>query len=238
MQMEGTLSITEVDDLGTAVANAGDGDYYTIAIGPYSATLPKDSMVNSNSVTLKRVPNLDDTDSITIKFPKLEVIENDLVNLNTEGADPVLLTQSVPSKSLGFEAVPFALAGGTAGGPQTLADLTSIAVSDTGVLSAIHDQMGYMELGRIDLATFANPKGMEQVGDTYFEETTNSGIPKIVRAGSEAVGAIASSTLETSNVDLANEFSDMIVTQRGFQASSRIITVSDSMIEELVNLKR
>ena len=95
-----------------------------------------------------------------------------------------------------------------------------------------------MELGRIDLATFANPKGLVQVGNTYFAESANSGEPELAIPGTNGTGNLASGALETANVDLSNEFSNMITTQRGFQANSRIITVSDSMLEELINLKR
>ena len=87
-------------------------------------------------------------------------------------------------------------------------------------------------------ATFANPSGLESVGDSLFAATLNSGEfdgvgEEVNQSGSLTVGA-----LEMSKVDLANEFTQMITTQRGFQANSRIITTSDTMLEELVNLKR
>jgi flagellar hook-basal body protein len=142
------------------------------------------------------------------------------------------------SRSLGLGSKNFALSGGTEGGAQTAADLTSIGIDDKGVISGLHAAMGRIEFGRIDLATFSNPAGLTQQGDTYFAESLNSGEAKVVMPGSNGTGSIASGTLETSNVDLSSEFSDMILTQRSFQANSRIITVSDSMIEELINLKR
>lgn len=93
-------------------------------------------------------------------------------------------------------------------------------------------------LGQIAVATFSNPSGLESVGSSMFAATLNSGEfdgvgEEVSISGSFTVGA-----LEMSNVDLANEFTQMITTQRGFQANSRIITTSDSMLEELVNLKR
>lgn len=93
-------------------------------------------------------------------------------------------------------------------------------------------------LAQIAVATFANPSGLEAVGDSLFAASLNSGLfdgigEEIGESGSFTVGA-----LEMSNVDLANEFTQMITTQRGFQANSRIITTSDTMLEELVNLKR
>ena len=93
-------------------------------------------------------------------------------------------------------------------------------------------------LAQIAVATFSNPSGLEAVGDSLFAASLNSGLfdgigEEVGVSGSFTVGA-----LEMSNVDLANEFTQMITTQRGFQANSRIITTSDTMLEELVNLKR
>ncbi|MCL2099700.1 MAG: flagellar hook-basal body complex protein [Oscillospiraceae bacterium] len=93
-------------------------------------------------------------------------------------------------------------------------------------------------LGQILLFKFPNNDGMNQVGNTYLLPTANSGYPAAVLPGTNGTGATIASRLEMSNVELAREFTDMIITQRGFQANSRIITVSDEMLQELVNLKR
>ena len=93
-------------------------------------------------------------------------------------------------------------------------------------------------LAQICVASFSNPSGLEAEGDSLFKASLNSGLfdgigEEVSKTGSFTVGA-----LEMSNVDLASEFTSMITTQRGFQANSRIITTSDTMLEELVNLKR
>jgi flagellar hook protein FlgE len=88
------------------------------------------------------------------------------------------------------------------------------------------------------LFKFPNNDGLTQVGNTYLFPTANSGFPAVVIPGTNGTGPTISSRLEMSNVELAREFTDMIITQRGFQANSRIITVSDEMLQELVNLKR
>jgi flagellar hook protein FlgE len=93
-------------------------------------------------------------------------------------------------------------------------------------------------LGQIALARFANTGGLERVGSTMFVESANSGNPQIGAAGLPGYGSISPSSLEMSNVDLSEEFTDLIITQRGFQANSRVITSSDEMLQELVNLKR
>ena len=102
----------------------------------------------------------------------------------------------------------------------------------------IHSVHGIIMLGRIDIVTFDNPNGLEQVGSSYWRETLSSGQPQVNIAGENGSASVVSGALEMSNVDLSQEFSDMIITQRGFQANSRIITTSDTMLEEIVNLKR
>lgn len=93
-------------------------------------------------------------------------------------------------------------------------------------------------LGYLAIAKFANTDGLLQDGNGYFMESANSGGPIATKAGTNGTGGTESANLEMSNVDLSQEFTDMIVAQRGFQANSRIITVSDSILEELINLKR
>lgn len=93
-------------------------------------------------------------------------------------------------------------------------------------------------LGYLAIAKFANVDGLLQDGNGYFMESANSGEAIASKAGTNGTGSAQSANLEMSNVDLSQEFTDMIVAQRGFQANSRIITVSDSILEELINLKR
>ena len=94
------------------------------------------------------------------------------------------------------------------------------------------------DIGQIALATFANPGGLLQVTQNLVAESANSGIPQVGVAGTGARGQINNAQLELSNVDLSVQFTDMIRAERGFQANSRIITTSDEMLQDLVNLKR
>ena len=119
----------------------------------------------------------------------------------------------------------------------TMADLTGISIGSNGVISATYKDKSY-QIGKIILGNFDNPSGLQSAGNGYFEVSNNSGAAKYAEPGTNGTGSLQSSTLEMSNVDLASEFADMITTQRGFQANSRIISVSDSMLEELINLKR
>lgn len=206
----------------------------TITVGDYTATLTAEQIETSGTVMLKK--NGSELDSFTITYPSYSTITSN--NLQNQQPVSAVMTPTEDSKDLGLGSSTFALTGGTSGGEQTAANLTGIAVGQNGVITGIHPSLGQIELGRIDLATFVNPAGLTQEGDTYFSVSANSGTPLLSIAGENGTGAIAAGTLEASNVDLSQEFSDMITTQRAFQACSRIITVSDTMLEELINLKR
>lgn len=130
------------------------------------------------------------------------------------------------------------LTDGRVAAEQAVDDLQTIMIDSDGVIYGEHAVHGLLLLGRIDIATFENPTGLEQVGTSLWKASLASGEAQIKIAGEEGAGEVVSGALEMSNVDLAQEFSDMIITQRGYQANSRIITVSDTMLEELVNLKR
>ena len=91
---------------------------------------------------------------------------------------------------------------------------------------------------RLGIAQFANPAGLQAEGSNYYSTTQSSGNATYVGAKTDNSIKVETGMLEASNVDLAKEFSNMIVTERGYQACSRVITVSDSMMEELINLKR
>ena len=118
-------------------------------------------------------------------------------------------------------------------------NMKGVSIESSGRIYGTYDNGTKKLLGQIAVATFANPSGLEAVGDRMFSETQNSGeFDGIGKEVTEGGGSMVSGYLEMSNVDLSNEFTNMITTQRGFQANSRIITTSDSFLEELVNLKR
>jgi flagellar hook protein FlgE len=116
--------------------------------------------------------------------------------------------------------------------------LSSYTVSNTGQIVGVFSNGLKQTLGQLALANFNNVNGLEKVGDSTFRSTVNSGLPQVGAAGSGGLGLIASGALEMSNVDLAQEFTNLVIAQRGFQANSRVITTSDEILQELVNLKR
>jgi len=116
--------------------------------------------------------------------------------------------------------------------------LERFAFDSNGVITGYYSNGLRRALGQVALAIFANPGGLERRGESLFAASPNSGIPNPVKPNTGGAGSILPSTLEMSNVDLAQEFTEMILTQRGYQANSRVITTSDEMLQELVNLKR
>ncbi len=117
----------------------------------------------------------------------------------------------------------------------TLEDFT---IGPTGEIYGIFDNNQSKVLGQIALANFKNPAGLEKTGGNMYRVTSNSGQPIIGVPGGGGFGNLNPGAVEMSNVDLSREFTNMITTQRGFQANSRIITTSDEMLQEVVNMKR
>ncbi|MGA1861836.1 flagellar hook-basal body complex protein [Deferribacter thermophilus] len=119
-----------------------------------------------------------------------------------------------------------------------MGSLERISVNDTGEIIGAYTNGEIKKIAQVGIAIFTNHEGLLKVGDTLFAETPNSGQAAIGQAATGGRGSIAASALENSNVDLAREFVNMITTQRGFQANSRVITTSDELLQELMNLKR
>jgi flagellar hook protein FlgE len=116
--------------------------------------------------------------------------------------------------------------------------LLGVTTDTRGVITGTFDNGQNKELAQVALANFNNPGALIKGGQNLYRASNNSGEPQIGKAGTAGRGPIAPGSLEMSNVDLSEEFTSMIITQRGFQANSRIITASDEMLQELVNLKR
>lgn len=117
-------------------------------------------------------------------------------------------------------------------------EMKGISIDEDGYVYGTYNNGSKKCLAQIPVATFNNPSGLEAVGNSLFAQTLNSGTFDGVGEAVSISGSFTVGALEMSNVDLASEFTTMITTQRGFQANSRIITTTDSMLEELVNLKR
>ena len=120
---------------------------------------------------------------------------------------------------------------------NTAGVLQSVSVDSNGIISGTYTNGLIRNEAQIAVAQFTNSAGLLKVGTTIYQESNNSGTANI-RTIADFGLSVTSSALEMSNVDLATEFSEMIITQRGFQANSKMTTVSDEMLETLVNMKR
>jgi flagellar hook protein FlgE len=130
----------------------------------------------------------------------------------------------------------------TVGAPEqdgyALGSLQSFQLGADGTIMGVYSNELRQPIGRLALASFNNPGGLEKAGNSSFRVGVNSGVAQVGTAGVGGRGALMSGALEMSNVDLAEEFTGLIVAQRGFQANSRVITSSDEILQDLVNLKR
>lgn len=116
--------------------------------------------------------------------------------------------------------------------------LEGFKIDDSGTITGSYSNGERRILGQIAVTAFVNPMGLTKEGETLFTESNNSGLPNSGAAGTQGRGKIYAGALEMSNVDLSETFTDMIVTERGFQANSRVITTSDDMLREVLGLKR
>jgi flagellar hook protein FlgE len=116
--------------------------------------------------------------------------------------------------------------------------LQSFTIGQDGIVTGVFSNGKTRPVGQVAVAGFSNPAGLEKTGSSLYRASVNSGLANIGAAGTNGRGQLAGGTLEMSNVDLAQEFTNLIVAQRGFQANSKVITASDELLQDLVNLKR
>lgn len=116
--------------------------------------------------------------------------------------------------------------------------LENFKIDQSGVITGVYSNGVRQEIGQLAMAGFANQGGLEKAGDNTYVESNNSGVANISVSGTVGKGKLIGGTLEMSNVDLTDQFVDMIVTQKGFQAGAKTIQTSDTMLETVLNLKR
>ena len=133
----------------------------------------------------------------------------------------------------GLSTTAFATQDGNAAGT-----LLSVAMGGDGTLTGTFSNGATVAIARLAIGTFTNPEGLAKAGNSSLTQTLNSGGVRLGTAGADGYGSVVSGALEASNVDLSQEFTNLIVAQRGFQANARIITTSDEILQELTQLKR
>lgn len=117
-------------------------------------------------------------------------------------------------------------------------ELQGFSIGTDGIITGLFTNGLTQSLGQVALAIFPNPGGLERQGANIWRSTDNSGVPVVGTPRTGGRGAINSGFLEQSNVDIGSEFTDLIVTQRGFQANTRVVTTVDEMLQDLINMKR
>ncbi|MCA1030077.1 flagellar hook-basal body complex protein [Bacillus timonensis] len=240
-----------------AIGNTSTANTLNKAISDYNTVKPITDIVKQITTSLNTLASGTDypNNAVASGSPLSNEITvlNSLVNtLNGYKLDMNKIGQSV----IGFEDSAEALTepdwtedlSGQGGLIQIPLTAKSFSISPDGKVSFVNEKGELKLAGQVKVANFANSGGLEKVGGNLFRATSNSGsldrdnngiqIDELFTPGSEGTGAILSGTLEMSNVDLSEEFTEMIVAQRGFQSNTKIITTSDEILQELVNLKR
>ena len=120
----------------------------------------------------------------------------------------------------------------------TLGYLENFKIDSTGSITGVYSNGTNRTIGQLAMATFANQNGLEKAGDNTYVKSNNSGEAKINAAGIAGGGTFLAGALEMSNVDLTEQFTDMIVTQRGFQSNAKTIQTADTLLETVLSLKR
>jgi flagellar hook protein FlgE len=164
---------------------------------------------------------------LTVTFPEDGITQAINLDFGTAGGYEGITQFASPSSTRAYEQDGYGLG-----------YLQSFTIDNAGVITGVFTNGKRAQIGQVAMAIFANPQGLIAEGDNNFRETNNSGLANVGAAETGGRGKITAGTLEMSNVDLAEQFTDMIVTQRGFQANSRSITTSDQMLQELLTLKR
>lgn len=250
-QADKSLYNLEIDSIKDAnnvdILGADDPSTPNVTEGGYTATLG-----GGNSIQIKF-----DADSGLFEYAGSAGQKESLLKITPQGTDrgdvftAKVNGEDVEGVTIDFSALTMFEAGGkssakmvraaqdTTGGGRAAGKLNDVSIDNAGKIYGVYSNGETKLMGQIAVANFDNPMGLEAIGDSLYKTTQNSGdFDGIGSAVDENGGKMTQGVLEMSNVDLSAEFTDMITTQRGFQANSRIITTSDSLLEELVNLKR
>lgn len=182
------------------------------------STYPYFSGWDSGSLPTGQSTSIDDVGAYLSNLPNFNDFELEALSTTNYSTGSTTVTQSQDGYTAGF--------------------LQNITVDRDGVMTGRYSNGQILNLYVITLADFNNTQGLNREGGNLFSETRSSGAPLTGLPNTGGLGSIASNSLEQSNVDMSEEFVDMIITQKGFQANSRTITTTDDMLQEVVNLKR
>ena len=228
-----TTLVTVYDSLGAAhsvpvVFTKSSNNKWTMSLGTggdtYSIT-EKDGTTTNVTLT-KSDLNFDTTGAYLSGSAALNLTYG-----NGAAAQQVSMNLAAVTQYAGTSTISATSDGNAAG------TLSSVSIDSSGVITGTYTNNVRRVEAQIAMAQFNNPSGLTKMGGNLYQESNNSGTRTV--SGAADIGTeLTTSALEMSNVDIADQFSDMIITQRGFQSNSKIITVSDEMLETLINMKR
>ncbi len=220
-QADGTWAYEEVTNVeSTPLTTGGFELIYDTNDGTFISVGGEDTVTLTMSKILSNTVSEDGTVS---NFKDIVIDFTSSLNLNNGGTSTLAAEKGVDGEGTG----------------KKLGALTGLSVDTSGKVWGSYDNGNTVLLCQIAVAQFSNASGLEKVGNNCYQTTLNSGDFDGIGIEVSADGSsISTGELEMSNVDLSAQFTDMIITQRGFQANSRVITTSDTLLEELINLKR
>jgi flagellar hook protein FlgE len=158
------------------------------------------------------------------------------ITLNSSGAAPAF-TVNLDFSSVGQLSAQSSVAASNQNGFPP-GSLQSYSIGDDGTITGLFTNGLTRSLGQVAMAIFPNPDGLQESGSDLYQATDNSGIPVIGTPASGGRGSISAGYLEQSNVDISTEFSDLIITQRGFEANTKVVTTVDQMLQDLIQMKQ
>ena len=226
------INADETGDAGVVLAfNPSSGKFTSVTVGGDAPETTTGEEENYNSLefnlTIEDEEFEDPTAEGDVNTNPFEVIDVDFSTLTMYAQSGTTKIEPTKGDLDGY------------GTGRSAGNMKGVTVDNLGMIYGVYDNGTSRLLGQIVVATFANPSGLEAVGGSLFATTQNSGeFDGIGESIDSSGGKFNTGVVEMSNVDLSVEFTNMITTQRGFQANSRIITTSDTLLEELINLKR
>jgi flagellar hook protein FlgE len=220
------IMLTAADGTTYTVTDSTDGAAtFTTAAGTVTlsapATLTEGSTTFNYTAESTNSYTKDTTPTLTLTPTNGSVAAFDV---NMDFSDLLSYTSSTTSKVTG-----------TPNGYES-GELQSVSISSDGTIVGTYSNGQSQALAKIALATFTNPEGLEKVGSNLYAVSANSGNYTTVVAGSGGSGSLSAGTLEMSNVDLAEQFSNMMISQRAYQANSKVISTADEMLQSLINM--
>lgn len=220
----GTYDITLTDPAGKTYTTTSTTGAATFTTSSGTVTLAAPSTLSTGTATFTV------TAGTPVTFDSKPTIT---VTSTTNGTAAVPVTMDLSSlTSTGATSSPTATADGNAAGTMT----GSYSISTDGTISASYSNGLKESVGQIALAVFSNASGLEKVGDNFYAQSTSSGDYSTAVAGTNGSGTMKSYALEQSNVDLAGQFSSMMVSQRAYQANSKVISTASSMLQSLISM--